>query len=456
MTPGRGGDRGAVLVFVGTALFGLLAMTAIVLDLGNARQMTRQAQAATDAGALAGARELPIKLTDPDITAKQVAARQAAADYVLQDLFNGTPPALTPVSTTGDTWIYTADDATITVTTPVSPAAFGFSSTIPSHSLVYAKACRPTPTGFGKAVGLTSPNICREAVARKRQIDDTFGRGLIALDPAACPGMSIQGSATVDLTSAGAVIVDSSCTAAPTRALDGSGSSWEITAGLVSVVGTTSIEPCSPPATCTNVVPLTGQPPNGDPLRDLPEPDPPIPTYTSLAGIGGGCVKLGGSYLCSPGTYDVTLNFSGNDDVTFLPGLYYLNAGLDTTGNVTLTGVDVMFFNKAGEFDLSGTAGVNFSAPDAIPVPDPVYEGISVFQARDNTSLAKITGNPGMQIGTVYFPNARLELGGNDEINVNGMVIGDTVNLFGSAIINISAEEPPNTAPPDIEVGLER
>jgi len=52
------GEGGAVVIFFGLTLVGLLAMIALVVDLGNTRQVKRQLQSAADAAALAGANSL--------------------------------------------------------------------------------------------------------------------------------------------------------------------------------------------------------------------------------------------------------------------------------------------------------------------------------------------------------------------------------------------------------------
>src|SRR5690349_2761081 len=54
----RGGDRGFAIVLVGLLLIFFMIVAAIIVDLGDARQQKRQASAAADAGALAGAEAL--------------------------------------------------------------------------------------------------------------------------------------------------------------------------------------------------------------------------------------------------------------------------------------------------------------------------------------------------------------------------------------------------------------
>lgn len=76
--PGRRRERGAVLVHVAVAMMGLLAFSALTIDLGSLWVARAQAQNAADAGALAGAVALAyVNPTDTD-------AAQAAAATIAQ------------------------------------------------------------------------------------------------------------------------------------------------------------------------------------------------------------------------------------------------------------------------------------------------------------------------------------------------------------------------------------
>ena len=71
------GDRGAAIVVVAPMLVGFCVLVALVVDLGNARQVANHGQASIDASVLAGARELP--LAGHDAAAASAAKAQAAA-----------------------------------------------------------------------------------------------------------------------------------------------------------------------------------------------------------------------------------------------------------------------------------------------------------------------------------------------------------------------------------------
>src|SRR5215470_9385094 len=60
----RADEKGVVLVFVLVMMTVMLGMLALVVDIGNARQVRRQAQTASDAAALAGAEVLETRSYD--------------------------------------------------------------------------------------------------------------------------------------------------------------------------------------------------------------------------------------------------------------------------------------------------------------------------------------------------------------------------------------------------------
>lgn len=85
----RPGERGAVLVYVAVALIGLMAFSALVIDMGVMWVGRRQVQNAADAGALSGAISLAFRMppTDPEnqtdpayVQAKQDAGAVAIAN----------------------------------------------------------------------------------------------------------------------------------------------------------------------------------------------------------------------------------------------------------------------------------------------------------------------------------------------------------------------------------------
>jgi hypothetical protein len=102
---------------------------------------------------------------------------------------------------------------------------------------------------------------------------------------------------------------------------------------------------------------------------------------------------------------------------------------------------------------MNGSGKVYLPAPRSGP-----YEGISFFQARTNSSVLKINGTNDFHLGTIYAPSATTEFsgsGGGAEVNVDGMVIGNKVDIGGTFEFNINVPEDAPAAPLADDIGLE-
>jgi hypothetical protein len=453
-------ERGAVLLIMALCLTALMGVAAFAVDLGYDRQQTRHQQAGSDAGALAGALELPESTTAD--AAKAATARAMAAQFAIESLFDGTSPAVPAGSCSANTCTYAVQGLTLTVTTPYTPPD-GLPSLYHSHNFIHVRACQPGADWFRAFLGDGERTLCREAVARRRNIYANLARGLIALDQSQCAAMQFGGSSDTDLHSDGAVVVESSC---PTNALDGGGSAWDVTAGLITVVGEADITPCSiGPAGCVHApAPVEGVMRQGDPLADLPAPAVPsvAPSPTS-----GGTNPIAGGPACDhtyqPGRYLGELQVNNNQTACFAPGLYYLDDGFTSNGNAELYGTGVFFYVAGGAVQLNGTGRLELEpVSNAVAATDPLYpwRGISIFQSRTNTSAAHINGNDESSIGTIYLPAAHLDFQGNagdagDDF-VTGMVVADTVRITGNGNLTIDAEEPEQAEPAEPDLGLHR
>ena len=68
---------------------------------------------------------------------------------------------------------------------------------------------------------------------------------------------------------------------------------------------------------------------------------------------------------------------------------------------------------------------------------DYTYEGISFFQARDNTNDARIVGTGLMDLdGTLYFPSNHLDLTGTGD-GFGNQLIANTIEISGTGDITI-------------------
>jgi hypothetical protein len=454
----RRDDRGLVLVIFGLVLTVLLILAALVVDVGYARQQARHAAASSDAAALAGAQYLP--LAGPDAAAA-IEVKAQAASYAASNII-GSPQSPTAAGcgagVPANSTCYTVDDASITVATP-----YALAGGPPSFGLVYVKICRPTDSYFGGVVDFDGANVCREAVARRVNVTGGFGFGLVALHPTDCKAMEFAGNSETVLSSNGAVMVNSACSNTNNGALNASGSSWDLIASFIGVVGTATLAPCAPPANtnCTTTVPTTGISHFDDPLGHIPEPssnpaDYPARTCPSTTGPQGDHVML-------PGYYPSTCSFTrSGDNVIFRPGFYYFADGFDFRGGtITCRNEDgslctdgVTLYNAGGSITLNGNGQTHLPPPSSGP-----YEGITIFQARSNTNEVKINGTADFTMGTIYAPAAHLKFngtGGGDQVNVTGLVVGSTIDISGTFDFNINVPLDGPVTPPADDIGLER
>lgn len=445
-------DRGVTIVLVALCMTALMAAAAFAVDLGSSRQVTRRLQSTVDAASLAAAQELPLRLDGTDAEH----ARAVAAEYTARNLHGPTATA-TPIpscppgagTVAGNTDCYTSGATSIVIESPYAVSG----QPLAARHFVFIEVCEDTPTYFSGAIGSGAPRVCRSAVGRRYQAALSYGRGLITIDPHACPGLTIDGSSEVDIVSDGGVFVDSTCDGSVTA----SGSAWHLSAAAMSTGGGLNIS-CDP-SKCMDGLPppLTNQPPVGDPLIDLVEPEKPEDDAN--------CIYTGDKEVtCTPGSCSsgsvYKFGTSSTANLVLSPGIHWFPSGVDfgnlnirvSPGSNEITGEGVLIYTYSGGVNVGGNGTVDFGSGPTIGE----YQGISIFSGRSNSSLVKITGNTGLTIGSIYTPNAPLELGGTTSWSVTGMVVAARTKLFGTMDLFIDPIEPASAAPPVEDLGLER
>lgn len=446
------GDRGAAIVVVAPMLVGFCVLVALVVDLGNARQVANHGQASIDASVLAGARELP--LAGHDAAAASAAKAQAAA-VLYRNITNtvGTPTQVScDAGAPPNSTCYEIDDAEVVVASPYVGTWGGAPF---SHSLIYAEVCQPTPTFFADVAGLRSPTVCRDAVARRYSATAGYGYGLVVLEPSACGALKFRGDSETVLSSNGAVMVNSSCVGHATGAMDSSGSSWDLVAEYIGVVGNATLSPCDPESAdpCTSSVPIEGIAPFEDPI-DITAPDPTtMPTRNTCS-----------TTVLLPGRYPSECRVNSGDRI-LRPGTYYFNDGFRFNGGnivcsntataypipATSTCDGVTLVVGGGSFTLNGNGKVDLPPPTIGP-----YAGVSVHQVSGETS--NINGTADFNLGTVYAPDAILEFSGNgggQAVNIYGQVVGRMIDIGGTFDFNIVVPLDAPDAVPEESIGLE-
>lgn len=451
----RRSERGAVIVLLAPLLAVIFAVTALAIDMGNARQESRHAQASADAAALAAARELPVMA--PVDGTPFVRVRQRAAEFAGTNV-DGSPTAFTATTCSAElsasAKCYLADDTTLTVITPYNP---GIASAPKSYNLVYVKICQPTTTFFSQVIGASSPTVCREAVGRRQNITGGYGMGLVVINDTECDSLIFAGDSGTVLSSNGAVMVNSEC---PYSALSASGTSWELTTEYIGVVGGADLAPCNPPYSCSSSIPESGIDHFPDPFAHITPPDP-----SSIGTSPTNACANAGSQVLMPGRYTAQCKKTSGE-LILRPGVYYFDAGFSSTGgniicDSTVTTVPpvgtytpdcsgVTLIIGGGSFTLAGNGWVHLPPPTT-----GTYAGISVYQVSSSDS--KINGTADFLLGTIYAPNAYYEFtgsGGGAEVNIEGMVVTDTAKISGTFEFNINVPEEAPEALPEDDFGL--
>lgn len=395
------GRTGTVLPLVAISLVALIAIIALVIDVGILLCQRRQNQATADAAALAAADVLYTNYPKAQGRDEDGSARAAALALALD---NGHP-----------------NDGTVSVVEvyipPVSGAYAGQDGYVEVVVTYYQRR-------FFSNIFATGPLPVRaRAVARGAWVP--YHAGIIVLEQTDKGAVSVRGNGS--LTDVGAPIVVNS--SSPSAVLDQGGGT--ITAPELIITGNYT-------ATGGGVINAqiqTGVPPTPDPLNYLPAPGesgaPPIPPAGTLrqTALPGG----GSQYDLYPGSFSNLPNFGKKDVVIFhqdsnpTGGIYYLTAGgLNAQGaNLMMapgeSGGMVIYNAGTGMNDkiiITGAPGgvVNLTSRSTGP-----YEGLILFQARNSSADVQIEGNGSFQItGTLYAPNALLKATGTGAVSAIG------------------------------------
>jgi len=423
----RRDEAGAVAVVVAAFSVAMFAFAAIVVDLGQVRDLRVRMQTAADAAALAATNSIYANGTPvPDLTSAVTAAKAYAADNV---------------GVTAAEWASCTD--------PAPPTGYVASSSTPCISFRYPTATPTKPdvvrvvlpprsvtSAFSGALGKTPPSTRAIAEAAVR-VD---GKVPCALCVLGTGSHYIQNGDIV--VHGGDVYFNGDVNLGPNG----------ITAadGKITVQGSRSGGHFTP-------TPLTG-PLMTDPLAKHPLPQPPTYGGLSTTVKSNPCLAwpAGG-----PGIYG-SWSLSGSTSCDLQSGLYVIAGDAATTwsisGQATLTGTGVTLLftcgtatpgttsqarnctntNGLGETGASlggsGGSSVRLSAPTSGEL-----WGYTIVYDRNNTSSFTAVGsNTSVIVGTVYAPRATAKMTGNGCISSYSvlMVVGDIAPSGDSACLN--------------------
>jgi Flp pilus assembly protein TadG len=402
------------------AIVGLLAVTALAVDIGRIWTERRQMQTAADAAALAG---------DHQIYSSNGTDSGGA---------NWTPTLNAALNDSANNG-YTNGSNGVTVAVHSPPSSGPWMGNKDAVEVIVSKA---QPTFLLRVLGINSMPVSARAVAR--YIEST---GCVyALDPSAQGALTVSGTAT--LTAGCNIFVDSTSTSALSCTGGGSISAKDPATGgplAIDVVGGASASGSCVP----NPTPTTGTQAAGNPFASLPVPSAPAVVSASPLNISVPHLPL------NPGTYDGGISVSGGNSVVFNPGLYYLNGGgLNVTGGSNITGAGVTFFNTGTASGPTQYKPIVISGGSSSALTAPTsgtYTGILFFQ-DPNICLVKASfcGPSGPQntitsattavfSGALDFANTPVKYSGGSGTVGSGCteIVADTITVTGSSTVSM-------------------
>jgi Flp pilus assembly protein TadG len=442
-------ERGVIEIIVAISLVMLMGFVALVVDIGNAKQVGRNLQTGVDSGAAAGAQQLQVSVAG---------AQTFAAEYTFDSLDEtrggtvGCPSALVAqYGTSGTTVCYQSGSGPIVlVTTPWSlqappcteqqiqagRCAPPAGSTPPSNQVINVTACQTVNTTFARVININTTHPCKSATAELVPGVSGPPCAICIMSKTASPALYYNGNTTFTV-SGGPVVVNSSSSGG----INESGSAGSFTVASPGQITWYGCGSATCPVGGYSPAPVRQSYQIPDPLSFLPEP-----TNTTPAGT---CTKSGNTETCTPGVYS-TLNSLHNGTTTLQAGTYIITNSLNLKQGDTMNGTGVTIYLACSSYPTPCASGgqngaqitfnggtLNLSSPPAGMSYDPThpYNGLVLFADRNNTSsMLSFNGNPSITLkGTIYGLSSPITLGGTAGMTLDSLIVTATMDLQGTS-----------------------
>lgn len=424
-------ERGQAIVLIAAAIIGLVALTGLAIDGGNAFSDRRHAQNAADTAVVAAA----------------LTKTRGSGSWYDSGIEMAKNNGYDDVDANTTITLHACNDESAGVT---CPAPY---DTTDAEQYIHIVIESRVNTYFAPVVGITELNNRVEAIARAKPATEMFdGNAMISVCTDGKATFETNGGPATTVTGGG-IFVNSNSDDCAFKVNGGSGS---FTVPEISVVG----EACYPEGTIGGVVPSQGVTPL--PVLDYYWLDEaiacnsaPIDAYTLsettiTINMGSGDEEVTGDLMTpSYPVIRISDSFPVGDVIALAPGIYCLQNTfrINNTGAV-LVGSDVTFVMLNKGLTMNG-GYVKLSAPIAGPTA-----GLLFYQPVGNNINLAISGNTTLELtGTIIAPGAEVAIAGTPGTIIDGQVIGCEIAISGDSggIVNYDDEKNIDD-PPQIEL----
>jgi Flp pilus assembly protein TadG len=420
------GEEGQAVVLFAIMMLALLFAVGLAIDAGQLYSAKRTEQEAADAAAFAGA----VVLYQQGTGAQAIAA--ARSDAQTNGYVSGGGCTL---STAGVCYDAASQTTVAVYWPPISGSYMG------NLYHVEVSITRQVKTALVPAQAAFNPVRAR-GVAGSEPLNN--GYAIMALDRGNTDrGFWTGANSTVEL-NGGGILVNSQSSNASENDVCPAGPAFDIQSPYaVDVTGGST--------GCWGAIPVnTGHSPVPDPFAGFPRPTTVgVTVYNSLPSPVGGIVTL------NPGVYKTIIKGAGEDVFHMNPGVYIVEAGLDTSGNGEVTGSGVFIYNtystypaapgaspNCSDVSLTGNGQITLSA-----MTTGTWKNLLFYQDPACSNDFEIGGNGLFDgVGSLYLPSALFMMDGNNATLSGSQLVARQVELQqGNLIINYN---PNNTAQP--------
>jgi hypothetical protein len=431
-------ERGQALVLIVFAIVGLIGITGLAIDGGNAYSDRRHAQNAADTAVMAASLS--------KVRTGWPAGRDAGYQIAAQNGYDNN-------GTTNTVHVYRCDEADSSCALP-NPLPPG--DVITNYVQVTIEST--VHTYFAPLLGVRTMSNYVQAVAKA--VEPTLtrwydGNALVALMPGCKPNgwpddpFTVTGSNTSLVLGASGVFVNSAC------------------AGAFSAQGGASLTAptiCMVPGATANVSnqsTVSPTPTNcGTPMDPQAYKLPPLgPDSCTTNGHVGGNASTG--YIATPGNYSATFPpVSPAGDIKLTRGIYCLNnsnaainfnsnwtitTDVNDNGNIADSTEGVVLYVPHGSVTFGGGAMMELSAMEDAQADALGIKGYLLYLPPTNSSAVNIAGGGGSKIqGTILAPAAPVSIGGGSDsasFSLQSQIIGYSLKLAGGSYLQITYDQ---------------